>query len=212
MDPTRRALLGAVAATLAGLAGCAGNEDVNTEISTSERPTASATATEMSTPTATADRTTSETVTTPEPTTIAEREPREVLPRANGEWELTGIEEISSAIYGGVPGAGIAGWYEGPDGTQFQTVAIRFREALGPDHLTESWACIDYDVAVGYGQWGFATGTGTEQQTFTPEAPPHMDQSPVPGTVERSRELLAQSPILSESLIDDHEVTCQRDR
>jgi hypothetical protein len=97
---------------------------------------------------------------------------------------------------GGDPGAGIAGWYESPDGTRFQTVAIRFREPLGPDHLTESWACIDYDVAVAYEQWGFATGTGTgtEQQTFTPEAPPHM----------------RRSPILSTELIGEHQVTCER--
>jgi len=198
MNATRRALLGAVSATLVGLVGCSGSEEADDGGSTSERPTASETATDVSTATA-----------TPEPTTTAaERDPREVLPRATGEWELIETEQESSSIYGGVPGAGIAGLYEGAGGTRFETVAIRFREPHDPDRMAEEWVCIGYDVAVVHGQWAFATGTGTEQQTFTPEAPPHMEQSPVPGTAARSRELLAQSPLLSSEYIDTFEKTC----
>ena len=53
-----------------------------------------------------------------------------------------------------------------------------------------------------------AASTGTEQRTFTPEVPPTMTQSPVPGTEDRVRELLALSPRLGTADIDENRVHC----
>ncbi|MFC7197434.1 hypothetical protein ACFQL4_26995 [Halosimplex aquaticum] len=63
-------------------------------------------------------------------------------------------------------------------------------------------------MAVAYDTFAFAAGTGTEQRNYTPETPPHMDRTAIPGSAERSRELLARSPLLSTERVDGNEVGC----
>ncbi len=137
-------------------------------------------------------------------------EPETVLPEPGDGWQLATTDAVGAQPLGGVPGGGASGEYTSPADEQFTVVVIRMRSSFDPSDLAESWACIDWDVAVAYEQWAFAAGTGTTQQTFTPEAPPHLDRSPVPGTETASRELLSRSPILSVDKVRDHAVVCDR--
>jgi len=73
-----------------------------------------------------------------------------------------------------------------------------------------SLACAGWQVAVATDGHAIAASTGTEQRTFTPEAPPTMTQSAVPETEKRVRELLALSPRLDEADIDRHGIGCKQ--
>jgi len=70
-------------------------------------------------------------------------------------------------------------------------------------------ACAGWQVVVEADDVIVAGSTGTRQATFTPEAPPTMEQSPVPNSEESVFELLTLSPRLSESEIREHRVSCE---
>jgi hypothetical protein len=72
-----------------------------------------------------------------------------------------------------------------------------------------SWACAGWQIALSIDNVAIAASTGTYQRTFTPEKPPTMTKSPVPGTDERVRELLTFSLELTESDIENT-TSCER--
>ncbi len=104
---------------------------------------------------------------------------------------------------------GVVGKYESADGTRFRAVVLERFPRHDPTGKAERWACIGWDVAVAYEDFAFAAGTGTEQRDYTPETPPYMDRTAIPGSADRSRELLARSPLLSAERVDASEVTCE---
>ncbi|WP_415379998.1 hypothetical protein [Halosimplex sp. TS25] len=104
---------------------------------------------------------------------------------------------------------GVVGEYEASDGVRFRAVVLERFPRHDPTRKAERWACIGWDVALAYEDFAFAAGTGTEQRDYTPETPPHMDRTAIPGSVDRSRELLARSPLLSAERVDANEVDCE---
>ncbi|QPV64491.1 hypothetical protein I7X12_07730 [Halosimplex litoreum] len=105
--------------------------------------------------------------------------------------------------------SGVVREYEDPDGTRFRVVALKMSEGYDAADKAERWACIGWDVAVASEDFALAAGTGTEQRNYTPETPPHMDRTAIPGSAERSRKLLARSPLLSAERVDANDVTCE---
>jgi len=140
------------------------------------------------------------------PSETPELPARRALPGAGDGWKLVGSYRISATNLGGK--AGFTGEYEHSEGTQFRAVALEASEGYYAARKAERWACIGWDVAVAYEGFALAAGTGTEQRDYTPETPPHMDRTAIPGSKERSRDLLARSPLLSAERVDANEVTC----
>jgi hypothetical protein len=81
-------------------------------------------------------------------------------------------------------------------------------DGFSAEEKARRWVCIGWDVGIAYTGFAFAAGTGTEQQTFTPEAPPHMTRTPLPETKDQSRELLSYSSLLSDQVIREHSIVC----
>lgn len=140
-------------------------------------------------------------------TPTPESTPSDLLPDPNGEWELTGTEDWNWRMIGGV--AGTIGEYDSPDGTLFKVVVMDSGNSAS-DQRAEEWACNGWDVVLAYRTHLFAAGTGTTEQTFTPEQPPHMTKTPVPGSENESRELLTYSPLLDDGIIEEHRRRCPR--
>ncbi|WP_135366023.1 hypothetical protein [Halosimplex halophilum] len=191
MTPTRRSVLRTVGtASALALAGCqtGGPSDSGTDSAPPRAPTDSP---------------------TPEPTPseTPELPARRALPEAGDDWELIGIDRISATNLGGK--AGFTGGYRDPEGTRFRVVALEMSEGYDAADKAERWACIGWDMAVAYEGFALAAGTGTEQRNYTPETPPNMDRTAIPGSADRSRELLTRSPLLSAERVDANEVACE---
>lgn len=105
---------------------------------------------------------------------------------------------------------GVRGYFESPDGVRFQVVVMEMAEGYDATAKARRWACVGWDVTLAYEGFAFAAGTGTDQSngTYTPEQPPHMTRSPVPGTTEQARTLLSYSPMLSAEVIGSNEQDC----
>ncbi|MFB6138864.1 MAG: hypothetical protein ABEJ26_00330 [Halosimplex sp.] len=201
MTPTRRSVLRAIGAVVPlAVAGC--------EAPDSPEPDAGTVPSPAPTDTRTASRTTespSSPVGSPSPT--PDRDAEDVLPEPGSGWTLVETRRMSARMLGAE--TGVVGEYEAADGTRFRAVALERFPRHDPTRKAERWACIGWDVAVAYGDFAFAAGTGTEQRDYTPETPPYMDRTAVPGSSGRSRELLARSPLLSAARVDANEVTCE---
>lgn len=133
---------------------------------------------------------------------------QDVLPEARNGWQLRRSDELPVRHLGGE--SGITGYYTSPEGIRFRVVVIKMKEDYSTATKAEGWACIGWDVGVAYRGFAFAAGTGTRQgpETFTPETPPHMTRTPVPGTAMQSKELLSYSPLLSRETIEENEHVC----
>ncbi len=149
---------------------------------------------------------TPEPTTTVEPTQTPEPTAEDQLPVPKGDWKLIETDGKDWRMLGGK--TGIIGTYKSPTGTLFKVVIMEVQEGYNAETKAERWACIGWDVAVAYQGYAFAAGTGTDQQTFTPEKPPHMTRTPVPDSADESRELLSYSPLLSDQIIRDHRQSC----
>lgn len=185
MSPSRReALQLGVLSAVTALAGCS-----------SDRP---ATATPSGTSMQSAIST---------PTSSPNRSAVDVLPEPRNGWRLVETErELGASMLGGETGA--TGKYESATGGVFKVVALEMEEGFSAEDKAHRWACIGWDVTVAYQGFAFSAGTGTHQQTFTPETPPHMTRTPVPDSEDDSIELLTYSPLLSEQIIGDHRQYC----
>ncbi|WP_123538077.1 hypothetical protein [Halosimplex salinum] len=201
MTPTRRSVLRAVGtASALALTGCqtGDSNDSDADSAPSSAPTQSRT------PSETPEQTPASTE-SPSPT--PDRDAEDVLPESGKGWSLMETREMSARMLGAE--TGIVGEYEAADGTRFRVVVLERFPRHDPTRKAERWACIGWDVAVAYEDFALAAGTGTEQRDYTPETPPHMDQTAIPGSAERSRELLARSPLLSVERVDANEVDCE---
>lgn len=187
--PRRKVLQFGLLSSLTGLAGCS-----------SDNP---ATGTQTETPTNSPHSEPTFTVeSTPTPKPTAEDQ----LPVPKDGWKLVGTEGKDWRMLSAK--TGIIGKYESSEGTLFKVVIKEMMEDYSAEVHAERWACIGWDVAVAYEGYAFAAGTGTDQQTFTPEEPPHMTKTPVPGSEDDSIELLTYSPLLSEQIISENRQFC----
>ncbi|WP_459191205.1 hypothetical protein [Halosimplex sp. J119] len=198
MSPTRRSLLRALGAAVpVAVAGCGSTDEDDPDEDSSHAPT----------PTSTPHGVTA--VSTPTPTTAVsttDQSAMTVLPEPGNGWTLAETRRMAARMLGAQ--TGIVGKYESPDGTRFRAVVLERFPRHDPTYKAERWACIGWDVAVAYERFAFAAGTGTEQRNYTPETPPHMDRTAIPGSTDRSRDLLARSPILSAELVEENAVDC----
>jgi hypothetical protein len=129
----------------------------------------------------------------------ATSQPRAFLPEPVNGWTRDRTEEFYAKERGGSDG--IRGYYTGPDGEAYQVLVLFAGDWA--DGNARSWRCAGWQVAFAVDGVTFAASTGTAQRTFTPERPPTMTKSPVPGTDARVRELLALSPKLDQSDIPE---------
>ena len=133
---------------------------------------------------------------------------RSYLPEPNDEWTLDGTANLEVAPLGGADG--IRGYYTGPAGSEYEVVVfVSSREYNSAPGTAESFACAGWQVAVVIDRVAIAASTGTDQRTFTPEAPPTMDQTPAPERVGEVRTLLALSPRLTSDEVEASEAQCR---
>ncbi|QPV62644.1 hypothetical protein I7X12_18245 [Halosimplex litoreum] len=190
----RRSVLAGLAA-LGGLSGCSfeGSDPERSASPGSDEPTASdhspsRTDTDTDTHTETAPR-------TPVPSV------REVLPEAGDGWRLLDTGDVVP-----VPLTAedhVRGDYRGPDGTEFRVVVMEFSRPVIAEFNAERLACeAEWSVALQYRTLAIAASTGTTQERLTPEHPPRMSQTALPGTSGDPRRLLRRSPVLSRDPIE----------
>ncbi|GAA0206372.1 hypothetical protein GCM10009000_020860 [Halobacterium noricense] len=138
---------------------------------------------------------------------MAESGPESYLPDSTDSWEFHGTQEHEPAWspLGATDGA--IGQYQGPDGYSYEFVVMDSEEGFSEGNA-RSLACAGWQIAIAIDRYAIAASTGTEQRTFTPEAPPTMTQSAAPETEDSVRELLSLSPRLSEADLDEHRINC----
>lgn len=138
--------------------------------------------------------------------------PEDFLPRETDGWVLERSENGTLSYLGGT--ASIRAEYTSPDGDGYEVVIMAVSEDIGFVTTAKTWKCqAGWTVALGYRGFAIVAGTGTDQRRFTPEAPPQMTRTPIPGTTETTKSLLANSPELTRETIDRYEVTeedCRR--
>lgn len=170
MGTSRRRLLAAAGAACATLAGCSDG---------------------TGTPTSSVDATRSGSTPSASPAVP----PVAYLPKPGNGWTLDRTEEYARKELG--VSDGVRGYYRGPDGRSYQVVVlVSGQYATG---TARSLRCAGWQVAVVLDGVAVGASTGTEQRTFTPERPPTMAASPVPGSDPRVRELVTRSPRISAS-------------
>jgi len=143
----------------------------------------------------------------PEPGTVTDSGLESYLPDGTGEWKFRGVRDRTPDWSPLGATDGIIGQYRGPDGAAYEFLVMDTQPSY-TEGTARSLACAGWQVAVVVDGHAIAASTGTEQRTFTPEVPPTMTQSPVPGTEDRVRELLALSPRLGTADIDENRVHC----
>lgn len=178
---SRREILSTGGAVLGGaLAGCLDTEETSTDHS-STSPTRQSTPTPQS--------------------------PEAFLPAETDGWTLERTSDYDWWTIGGAEG--IRGHYTSPDGVPFQVVIMR-TTGYAPWSKVRHWVCeVGWTVGLPYEEFAIAVSTGTVQQTFTPEKPPTMTQTPVPDTAAAAKTLLANSPKLTQDQIEVQSVTAE---
>lgn len=134
--------------------------------------------------------------------------PEELLPQEVDGWTRNRVE--SGAFSWSARGAedGTFGYYTSPEDRPYKVVVMKMDEGYSPERKAVTWKCsVEWSVALSYRRFAIAASTGTAQRTFTPEEPPHMTRTPIPGTIESAKELLANSPALSREYVDREAVT-----
>lgn len=176
----RRALLCISAGTLVGFAGCSALNPTNPTPTESGSPSP-----------------------TPE---LAD--PRSYLPEPNDEWTLDRTASLEVAPLGGADG--IRGYYTDSDSVEYEVIVfISTQDYNSAPGTAESFACAGWQVALVLDRVAVAASTGTDQRTFTPEAPPAMDQTPASDRVSDVRTLLSLSPRLTVDEIEASDVQCR---
>jgi hypothetical protein len=92
------------------------------------------------------------------------------------------------------------------DGTEYYFYAIVFGSAGEAMRTASDWADIGWQVVVTKQNMLFAVTTGTLTVTTTPEAPPKVPGTPIPGAVDLAIDLLSRSPTLSKEYIESNVV------
>lgn len=146
-----------------------------------------------------------------ETTTTVQSNPESYLPEPPDEWEYRGTRDW---INGWTPlGArdGVIGQYRGPNGHPYEVLIMDMGEPV--DEINgRRLACAGWQVALAIDRYSIAASTGTPQdQTLTPERPPTMTQTAVPGTEDKVIELLTYSPDLSNTEIEENRRVCHQD-
>ena len=101
--------------------------------------------------------------------------------------------------------------YVDPEGVEFVVLVLRpDRERFEVRGAAHGLACVGWQVALAHDGTAYAASSGTPQRTYTPEKPPVMEQTAVPGTTDRARTLLSFSPALTPELIAEREGSCSR--
>jgi len=168
----RRVFLSCVVTGLGGVSGCTENNS-SSETTSQPAPTPDS---EESSPNASASL-------------------RSVLPESQSGWKL---KETSDYIWSPIGGSdGTIGHYEGPDGNPYQFVVMR--DENNAEGSARQFACAGWQISLAHKDLAIAASSGTEQRTFTAHEPPTMTVSPAENRLERVRELLVLSPILTES-------------
>ncbi|QLH78532.1 hypothetical protein HZS55_15085 [Halosimplex rubrum] len=182
-------------ASLVALSGCSFEE------SSPERPT-------RSQPNETTTRNRSPpkiSSTTEKATQTPELSVREVLPEEGDDWTLLDTGDVVPAPL--TAESHIRGDYRGPNGTDFRVIVIKLPRPGVANFNAERLACeAQWSVALQYRAFAIAASTGTTQKEFTPEHPPQMTQTAIPDTSAEARQLLQQSPVLSQEIIEDNEI------
>lgn len=132
--------------------------------------------------------------------------PKSYLPKSAEGWELKRTNDHDWEPLGG--DRGIRGYYTGPQGRSYEVV-IMFSERY-VEGSAESWSCAGWQISLALDGVAVAASTGTNRETFTPEKPPTMTKSPDPDREDRVRELLALSPRLSETDIEERRIECSQ--
>lgn len=140
------------------------------------------------------------------PTSTRTQSPESLLPKGLDRWNL-----VRTSEYGWRPiGArdGIRGHYTDENGVQYQVLIMDVNEIYDIRAKTVGLHCnVGWEVALSVDSYIFAASTGTVQKTYTPERPPTMTQTPVPGTTEQCKLLLSHSPALTLDQINEQAVT-----
>jgi hypothetical protein len=130
---------------------------------------------------------------------------REALPESGDGWTLRDTGDVVP-----VPLTAedhVRGDYRSPDGTEFRAVVIEFPRPGVAEFNAERLACeAEWSVAVRYRTLAVAASSGTTQEALTPEHPPQMSRTAVPGTDADARRLLRRSPALSRETVEDGEI------
>lgn len=141
----------------------------------------------------------------PHPTATGGTAAEDLLPRATGEWTLVRTDEYDWRTIGGADG--VRGHYTDADGVAYQVVIMAVARG-DPQTRVAAWTCeVGWTVGLAHEEFAVVAGTGTARRTFTPERPPTMTSTPVPGTTDRVLDLLANSPTLTRSAVEAHATT-----
>lgn len=198
----RRSFLSTCAVVVA--AGCADIRESSTTTSTdptTEAPTGT-TATETDTTTSPPTEPDTDTPTpSATPLPFAPTNLEKHLPKEGDGWQIVDRLATDVAEIGALEAIEVV--YE-RDGTGCYFYAIVFGSAGKALRTASDWDEIGWQVVVTKQNMLFAATTGTLTVTTTPEAPPKVPGTPVPGTVDLAVDLLARSPTLSEAYIDSN--------
>lgn len=135
-------------------------------------------------------------------------DPRSYLPEPNDEWTREQVRNIEVAPLGGEEG--VRGIYTGPDDVEYHVIVfVSNRNSNYAPGTAQSFACAGWQISVSKDRVAVAASTGTEQRTFTPEAPPRMNRAPDPERVDEVRALLERSPRLTSEEVELFQVSCQ---
>jgi hypothetical protein len=216
MELDRRDFLGVLTvAGGVGLAGCFGSNGENpvgtetattAEMTTQSKPTTPDSLTQV--PTEAQNCSGPDGRDTPTTTAYQDYSAEDALPEPQNGWGLDETTDSNGQDLGAIEG--IRGIYTSPGGVRFVVDVIKRRSSVAPfNRLSQrSLAETGWDIGIAYGRFLFAAGTGTYQLTHTPEKPPRLDRTPIPGTEDQSRELLSYSPLLTEEWISNNAFTC----
>jgi len=143
------------------------------------------------------------------PNAVADSGPGSYLPESRENWEFLGMRDHPGGWSPLGADDGAIGQYRGPDGNAYEFVVMDTKSEYS-EGTARSLACAGWQVALEVDGNAVAASTGTDQRQFTPEAPPQMTQSTVPDTDGQVRELLALSPRLDESDVEENQIGCER--
>jgi|GEM_PF-462272 len=130
---------------------------------------------------------------------------RETLPEGGDGWTLLDTGDVVPAPLTAEDHA--RGEYRSPGGTEFRVVIIELPRPGIAAFNAERLACeAEWSVALQYRTLAIAASTGTTQKSMTPEHPPQMTRTAVPGTTGDARRLLRRSPLLSREIIETGEI------
>lgn len=139
---------------------------------------------------------------------VAEPSLRNHLPEEGDGWERTGTRTPDLGELGAEDG--IEADYLGPNDVEYRVVVVEWPDAVACDeHSARQWIDVGWPVVVAHESFTVAAGSGTAalDQPPTPEHPPYLDRTPVPGGESTARDLLARSPALSASDVRENDCT-----